>query len=103
MVKALPHGSPKPVTTFRTPFGKPVFSINFANSKITAGANSEDLRTTVFHIASAGASLVAVKNICEFQGTIAAITPIGILVVIAWTFGLSIGNTVPSTLSASPA
>ena len=59
--------------------------------------------TTVFPIASAGASFVTVKSICEFQGIIAAITPIGILVVIAWIFGLSIGNTVPSTLSAKPA
>ena len=50
---------------------------------MTAGASSEDLITTVLPIANAGASLVAVRNICEFQGTIAAITPIGILVVTA--------------------
>ena len=58
--------------------------------------------TTVLPIARAGANFVAVKNICEFHGTIAAITPIGILVVIAWMFGLSIGKTVPSILSAKP-
>jgi type IV secretory pathway TrbD component len=52
----------------------------------------------VLPIARAGASLVAVKNICEFQGMIAAITPMGIRVVIACTFGLSIGRTVHSTL-----
>jgi hypothetical protein len=50
---------------------------------MTAGASSDDLITTVFPIARAGANLVAVKNIWEFQGIIAAITPIGILVVIA--------------------
>ena len=83
VVKALPHGSPNPVITFTTPFGIPVSSISFANSNITAGASSEDLITTVFPIARAGASFVAVKNIWEFHGTIAAITPIGILEVIA--------------------
>ena len=102
-VRALPQGSPKPEITFTTPFGIPVSWINFANSNIVAGANSEHLITTVLPIANAGASFVAVKNICEFHGTIAAITPIGILVVIAWMFGLSIGRTVPSTLSARPA
>ena len=61
----------------------PVSSTSFANSNITAGASSDDLITTVFPIASAGANLVTVKSICEFQGIIAAITPIGILVVIA--------------------
>ena len=61
----------------------PAVMFEFANSNITAGASSDDLITTVFPIARAGASLVAVKNICEFHGTIAAITPIGILVVIA--------------------
>ena len=82
-VKALPHGSPNPVITFTTPLGIPVSSTNFANSNIVAGASSDAFITTVFPIASAGASFVAVKNICEFHGTIAAITPIGILVVIA--------------------
>ena len=99
----MPHGSPNPVTTFTTPFGIPVFSISFANSNIVAGANSDDLITTVFPIAKAGASLTAVNNICEFHGMIAAITPIGSLVVMACILGLSIGKTVPSTLSARPA
>ena len=103
LVNALPQGSPKPVITFTTPFGIPVFSINFANSNIVAGANSDDLITTVFPIARAGASLTAVKSIWEFHGIIAAITPIGILVVITCISGLSIGKTVPSTLSARPA
>ena len=49
--------------TFTTPLGIPVFSINLANSNNTAGASSDYLITTVFPIASAGANLVAVKNI----------------------------------------
>ena len=83
VVSALPQGSPNPEITFTTPFGMPVSSTSFANSNIVAGASSEHLITTVFPIARAGANFVAVKNICEFQGTIAAITPIGILVVMA--------------------
>ena len=43
--------------------GIPVFSISFTNSNITAGANSEDLITTVLPIANAGANFVAVKSI----------------------------------------
>ena len=82
-VNALPHGSPNPVITFTTPLGIPVSSISLANSNITAGASSELFITTVFPIANAGANLVAVKNICEFQGMIAATTPIGTLVVTA--------------------
>ena len=103
VVKALPQGSPKPVITLTTPFGNPAFSINFANSNNVTGANSEALMTTVFPIASAGANFTAVNSICEFHGIIAAITPIGIRVVVTCILGLSIGTTVPSTLSANPA
>ena len=103
VVKALPQGSPKPVIILITPFGNPALSINFANSKRVTGASSEALITTVFPIARAGASLTAVNSIWEFQGIIAATTPIGILVVVTCISGLSIGTTVPSTLSAKPA
>ena len=103
VVKAFPQGSPRPVITLTTPLGIPVFSISLANSKRVTGANSDALITTVLPIARAGANLTAVKSICEFQGIIAATTPIGILVVVTCMSGLSIGTTVPSTLSASPA
>ena len=99
----MPQGSPNPVITFTTPAGIPDFSTSFANSNNVAGASSEAFMTIVFPIAKAGANLTAVKSICEFQGIIAATTPIGILVVITCISGLSIGTTVPSTLSASPA
>ena len=56
-----------------------------------------------FPLLRAGASFTAVNNICEFHGMIAATTPIGILVVVTCMSGLSIGTTVPSTLSARPA
>ena len=99
----MPQGSPNPVIIFTTPLGKPAFSINLPNSNNVTGASSDALITTVFPIARAGANFTAVKSICEFQGIIAAITPIGILVVVTCISGLSIGTTVPSTLSARPA
>ena len=45
-----------------TPFGKPTLSINLANSKRGVGAVSEALIIIVFPIASAGASLIALKS-----------------------------------------
>ena len=45
-----------------TPFGKPTLSINLANSKRGVGAVSEALTIIVFHIASAGAILIAFKS-----------------------------------------
>ena len=99
----MPHGSPNPVITFTTPLGIPDFSTNFANSNKVTGASSDAFITTVFPIAKAGASFTAVNNIWEFHGMIAATTPIGILVVVTCMSGLSIGTTVPSTLSARPA
>ena len=83
--------------------GIPDFSTSFANSNNVTGASSEAFITTVLPIANAGANFTAVNNIWEFQGIIAATTPIGILVVVTCMSGLSIGTTVPSTLSASPA
>ena len=66
-----------PVIMFTTPGGKPASSISFANLSRGAGPSSEALSTTVQPAASAGANLTAERNICEFQGTIAATTPIG--------------------------
>ena len=54
-------------------------------------------------IAKAGASLTAVRNICEFHGMIAATTPRGTRVVNTCMSSLSIGKVEPSTLSTNPA
>ena len=97
------HSSANPVIIFITPLGISIVSIIFANSNKGAGAISEALITIVFPIARAGASLTAVKNICEFQGIIAATTPIGTLVVKTCISCLSIGRVEPSILSTNPA
>jgi hypothetical protein len=48
---------------------------------MAAEACSEAFKTTVLPAASAGPSFTATRNSCEFQGTMAATTPIGSRVV----------------------
>ena len=81
LVSARPHGSPNPVRRFTTPGGKPTSSTTRANSSRGAGATSDALMTTVLPAASAGPTLVAVRNISAFHGTMAATTPTGSRVV----------------------
>ena len=102
-VSALPQGSPRPVMTLTTPGGMPACSISSANSSSEAGPCSDALITTALPAASAGPSFSAVRNSWEFQGTMAATTPIGSRTVITSMSGLSIGRVAPSILSARPA
>ena len=76
-VKVVPHGSPWPVTMFITPGGIPASSNSLANSSMAADACSDAFITMVLPAASAGPILTALKNSCEFHGTMAAITPSG--------------------------
>ena len=102
-VKIFPHLSAKPVMIFITPLGKFILSISLANSKRGAGAISEALIIIVFPIAKAGANFTAVRNICEFQGIMAATTPTGTRVVNTCISCLSMGRVDPSILSTNPA
>ena len=88
-VKSRPTSAP-PLIILITPLGRPVSWTNFANSINGAGANSDDFITTVLPAAKAGATFVAIKNICEFQGIMHAITPIGSLISTTSILGLSI-------------
>ncbi len=102
LVRRLPQGSPKPVSTDTTPLGKPAISTRRANSSSGAGPSSEALSTTVQPAASAGPSFTADRNSCEFQGTIAATTPIGSRRSVTSMSGLSTGRWAPWSLSARP-
>ena len=84
-----------PVITETTPSGMPASLINLAKYNREHGAISDAFIIIVHPAASAGASLVAVKNICAFQGTIAATTPIGSHEVNTCISGLSIGSVEP--------
>ena len=102
-VKVLPQGSPCPVMTLTTPSGIPAFLINLPNSSIDADPYSDAFSTMALPAASAGPILTALRNNCEFHGTTAAITPTGSRSVNTNMSSLSIGNVLPSILSAAPA
>ena len=72
-----PASSPNPVTTLKTPSGKPARSTSAANSNVEAGACSAGLTTNVQPAASAGASFQLINSIGEFHGVIAPTTPTG--------------------------
>jgi hypothetical protein len=69
--------SPAPVTTFRTPGGKPASSARRSVSTMLAAACSDGLTTIVFPAASAGAIEYIVSSTGEFQGTMIPTTPSG--------------------------
>ena len=72
-----PASPPKPVTTLKTPGGKPASSTSAANSSVEAGACSAGLTTMQQPAASAGAAFQLISSTGEFQGVIAATTPTG--------------------------
>ena len=76
---AAPAASPKPVTTFNTPAGTPASSMSSARRSAVSDVSSAGFSTMVQPAASAGAIFMAVSTKGEFQGTIAATTPIGSL------------------------
>ena len=69
--------SPSPVTRLNTPGGRPTVSAISANSSAVSGVNSAGLSTTVFPMASAGATFQASINSGKFQGMICPTTPTG--------------------------
>ena len=68
-----------PVTTLITPGGMPAFSASRASSIADAEVTSDGLMTTVLPAASAGATVMMVRKVGEFHGTMAATTPSGSL------------------------
>ena len=79
--KALPVVGPKPVTTLKTPGGKPASSKSRANSRVEAGVCYAVFTTKVQPAARAGASLKVSRSSGEFHGVMAPTTPIGSLLV----------------------
>ncbi len=51
---AVPTTSPGPVTTFRTPGGRPASSASWPRRRVVSGVALAGLRTTEFPAASAG-------------------------------------------------
>ena len=74
---AWPTVEPAPVTTFRTPGGKPASSASSPSARAVSGVWLAGLRMTVLPQASAGATFHAASSSGKFQGTMAATTPTG--------------------------
>ena len=72
-----PTTEPLPGTTLTMPLGTPHCSQMRASSSAASGVISAGLTTTALPAASAGAIFCASLAIGEFQGVIAAMTPIG--------------------------
>jgi len=77
LASGAPVVSPKPVTTFSTPFGRPASWISSARRSAVSGVSSAGFSTTVQPQASAGASFHAAIRIGKFHGMIWPTTPIG--------------------------
>ena len=100
-VRASPIGSGRPVTTLRTPAGKPTRSASAARASAEKGVNSDGLITIVQPAASAGAHLRVIIAIGKFHGVIAAHTPTGCLRTMIRRSGVGAGMVSPYTRRAS--
>ncbi len=69
--------SPAPVTMFTTPGGSSASWITCASSSAVSGVVSAGFSTSVFPVASAGASFHAAISIGKFHGMIWPATPMG--------------------------
>ena len=76
---AAPTVSPLPLTTLKTPAGRPAASRISVNSMALKGATSLGLSTMVQPAASAGATLMAIWLTGQFQGVMKPQTPMGSL------------------------
>ena len=74
---ACPTIAPAPVTTLRTPGGKPASIASSPSASAVNGVWLAGFTITTFPQASAGAIFQAASNRGKFQGTIAATTPTG--------------------------
>ena len=74
---ASPISDPRPVTTLSTPSGTPASANSRATSSVASGVVAAGFATTVFPLASAGATLVPSSVSGKLYGVIAAHTPIG--------------------------
>ena len=72
-----PPASPPPVTTLRTPGGKPASRASSASLIAVSDVSGDGYSTTVLPAARAGPSFQEVSSIGKFHGTMAATTPSG--------------------------
>ena len=75
-----PTVAPGPVTTFKTPGGRPALVTTSAIFKSVRGVVLAGFTTNVFPAASPGPSFHPMSETGKFQGSIAPTTPIGLFV-----------------------
>ena len=71
----VPTTEPLPVTTWRTPSGRPASRASSARRRAVSGVISAGLTTMVLPVARAGPTFQEVMAMGKFHGTIAATTP----------------------------
>ncbi len=99
---ARPATVPFPGSTLSTPGGSPQASASSPSARAVSGVSSAGLSTTVFAIASAGATFQLVMSSGKFHGVTSAQTPSGSRKVKAWPRAAT-GSVAPATLSTAPA
>ena len=93
--------SASPVTTERTPGGRPASSASAATASAESGVCSAGFSTIVQPAASAGADLRVGIAEGKFHGVIPAVTPIGSFVTMIRRSGQGVGIVTPSRRFAS--
>src|SRR5437660_1188261 len=94
---------PSPVTRLTTPGGNPASRASSTSRMLVSGVTSLGLITTVFPVASAGASFQDRIINGKFHGVISALTPTGSRRVYIKVSGYDTGLVVPWILVTQPA
>jgi hypothetical protein len=100
---AEPTTEPEPVSTFRTPAGRPASAKHSATWSPVRGASCASFNTTVLPWISAGASFQTGMAMGKFQGVISPTTPRGRRTVYRRWSGTEAAYTSPIGRHASPA
>ncbi len=82
-VISAPTSLPRPVTTLKTPFGKPASCNASVTTCVWIGLNSLGLMTEVQPAAMALASLLQIEPAVLFQGVMSPATPTGSMTTVA--------------------
>ena len=100
---ASPSVPPGPVTMFSTPLGSPAWFSSSMMRMAVRGVVEAGLTIMVFPAASAGPTLVPIRVMGKFQGTMPAQTPMGCLITIPYMRLSGRGTWAPRIFEASPA
>src|SRR5262249_49077155 len=98
-----PTTLPEPVTTFRTPLGRAAWFRSSMMRTVVSGVVDAGLTTIVHPAARAGPTLVPIRVMGKFQGTIAPHTPTGCFKTSPYILLSGSGTYDPRIFDAKPA